>query len=285
MNLLMKKILLVHNDSFEWSATIRAEALKKQWYRDKVDIVHSSKLPDGNKYDIIHFLYSGGITKQIDYILKNKHKVFTTLASERTLDLLFDKEELLVKIYKETVCCVCHNYYLLGRLNALTGQDNAVYIPNGVDTNLFNKKFVVGFVGAKEDKSEHKGLEIIKKACIDLDIELKIANQKDYKHNEIADKFYKHINCLIIASKSEGCNNPILEAMAMNIPVISTKVGIAGDLVGVIIAQRNVESLVNCIRRIYTRCQILEKYTWKIVAENYKNLYKKYERNDTVLHE
>ena len=67
-------------------------------------------------------------------------------------------------------------------------------------------------------------------------LELKTAysgHAKDVKPLRAMPKFYKSIDCLVLASRSEGCNNPTLEALAMNKPVISTKVGIAKELEGV----------------------------------------------------
>ena len=60
------KILLVHNDKYyPWATTRRAQALKREWVKDKVDIVHFNDILDGKDYDVIHFLYSGGISKTI----------------------------------------------------------------------------------------------------------------------------------------------------------------------------------------------------------------------------
>lgn len=272
------KILLVHNDKYKWATTIRAEALKIQWINDEVEIVHSSELPNGDKYDIIHFLYSGGITKSRNYILKNKKKVFTTLASYRTLDCAFDKLKHLVQIYKETVFCVCHNKKLESRLKQLIQQDNVIYIPNGVDEKLFDRKFVVGYIGAKKVIGDHKGIELAQHVCSELGLELRFAH--DIPHT-IINEFYKTIDCLILPSLSEGCNNPTLEALAMNKPVISTDVGIADELEGVIIVERNIDSIKKALRKLSGRIQILENYTWKIIANKYHKLYEG--RNNSLL--
>lgn len=274
------KILLIHNDKYPWATTHRAEALQREWTEDEVDIAHYSNLPDGDKYDIIHFLYSGGITKARDYILKHKDRVFTTLASQRTLDLYFDKLEPLKEIYKQTVCCVCQNKDLAVKLKELIEQDNVVYIPNGVDEKMFNRKFIVGCVAAKQDYRDYKGLNLIRQACVELDLELMVATTASY--NAMPD-FYREIDCLVNASISEGCNNPTLEALAMNKPVISTNTGIVKELTGIILVKRDVESIKNALRKLSGRIQILEKYTWKIVAKKYRNLYVEKQRTKDIL--
>jgi len=254
-----------------WADTFRAEELKKQWVDDEVDIVNRWNLPDGEPYDIIHFMYSGAITKSKDYILKYKDKVFTSLVSQRSLDFTFDDEESMVEIFKETQGCVCQNRNLLMRLKKLIPAVKAVFIPNGVDTELFKRNFVAGFVGAK-GSNEHKGLHLAQKACDDLGIELEVAQEHDYTHEEMPN-FYNKIDCLILPSRSEGCNNPTLECLAMNKPVISSVIGIAFGLEGVITVDRSVDSIKEALRKLSGRIQILESYTWDKIANQYRQLY------------
>ncbi|MFA5990499.1 MAG: glycosyltransferase [Sphingomonas sp.] len=271
------KILLVHNNKMRWADTFRAEEFKKHWTTDEVDIVNRWNLPDGSKYDVIHFLYSGGITKSKDYILKNKEKVFTSLASQRTFDFMFDTKEDLIEVYSQTRCCVAQNRQLLESYKKIVGKDNVVYIPNGVDENLFKPEFVAGFVGAK-DSWEHKGYHIAKQACDDLGIRFEVAKEHDYDH-ETMPEFYKKIDVLLIPSLSEGCHNPTLEALAMNIPVISTDVGIADELDGVFLVERNIPMIKEGLRFFKDRSQILgneqvlEEYTWKNISDQYRKLY------------
>jgi len=271
------KILLVHADKFPWATTHRAEALKNEWKDDEVDIAYFKNLPNGDDYDVIQILFSGGIGKIKDYILKYKDKTFTSLASQRTLDLFFDTKEDLIEIYQNCRGIICQNQRLLEELlEWVDGWDRLHYIPNGVDTTLFNREFVVGFVGQEKDSNlEHKGYFLLKQACEELDIKLKMC------YNEYSEviplekmpEFYNQIDCLVIPSISEGCNNPTLEALAMNIPVISTDVGIAEELEGVILVDRNVESIKQALRKLSGRIQILEKYTWDKIAEDYMKLY------------
>lgn len=172
------QILLVHADKIPWATTTRAEALKKRWVDDEVDIAYFKNLPDGEKYDVIHFLFSGAIGKAKEYILKYKEKTFTTLASQRTLDEYYDKLPVLIEIYKNTVCCVAQNPDLAKKLIDLIQKDNVVYIPNGTDEKLFDRKFIVGFVGIKADNTDHKGLLLVERACKELGLELKTANSE-----------------------------------------------------------------------------------------------------------
>ena len=261
------KILLVHADKTPWATQRRAEALKREWKDDEVDIAYLKDLPDGEPYDVIHFLFSGGIGKCKDYILKHKEKVFTTLASQRTLDGYFDTPKTLREVFLASVACVCQNPRLLSAYKTLTNCDNGVYIPNGVDTEFFKRDFTVGYVGAK-DSAEHKGLPIIKEVCYDLGLTLKIAS---LPYEEMPE-FYKGIDCLVLMSQSEGCNNPTLEALAMNKPVITTDVGIvdAKDLLGITIVERNSVSLKEALKKMFFRDELI---SWEEIAKQYRELY------------
>jgi glycosyltransferase involved in cell wall biosynthesis len=265
------KILLVHNNKMRWADVFRAEELKKHLTDDEIDITDRWHLPNGDDYDVIHFLYSGGITKSKDYILKNKDKVFTTLASQRTLDFLFDDKKTLREIYQNTVWCVAQNKSLMQKMKDFTGKGNVSYIPNGVDTELFKREFVVGHVGAK-DSAQHKGFHIVEEACKNLGLRLERAIEWNYTHEQMPD-FYNKIDCLVLPSLSEGCNNPTLEALAMNKIVITTDVGIAQELEGVIIVERNIEAIQSALRAVSGRIQILEKYTWGEIAKEYQNVW------------
>lgn len=271
------KILLVHADKYPWATQRRAEALKREWKEDEVDIVDRWNLPDGDKYDVIHFLFSGGITKCKDYILKNKDKVFTTLASQRTLSGMWDRLGELMEIYRNTQGCVCQNSDLREKAFIHTEMfAKSVIIPNGVDTDMFNRGFTVGYVGAK-DSADHKGYQMIAEVCNELGLTLRTANY--YQHSEMPD-FYREIDCLVIMSESEGCNNPTLEALAMNKPVISTDTGIANGLEGVtILLERGKGCLEDALREKSGRIQILEEYTWPIIAGRYMALYKDFKKN------
>lgn len=261
------KILLVHNDKFPWAASQRAEALKKEL---GADIAYCEDLPDGDSYDVIHFLYSRGISEKKDYILKHRNKVFTTMASERTFKFYYDKKEDLIEIYGQTVCCVAQNPKLAEMTRELIGQDNVVYIPNGVDTELFSRKFTVGFVGEYNSR-KHKGYDLIKQACLDLDIDFIDIGGGVSRLQMPA--FYRSIDCLALASESEGCNNPILEALAMNRPVISTDTGIASELDGVTIVERNIPSIRQALKKLSGRLKIIIGYSWPIIAGKYQQLY------------
>lgn len=252
-----------------WADTFRCEVFKREWKDDEVDVVSAEKLQEKD-YDVIHFMFSGGLSKYKDFILRHKDKVFTSLASERTFKSSHNNQDDLREIYQNTKCCVCQNQSLLKKFQEIYPGAKATYIPNGVDTELFKHTFKAGFVGARHSY-EHKGLPIAQQACDELGIPLLIAHEHDYTHEQMPE-FYKQIDCLLIPSLSEGCHNPTLEALAMNIPVISTDVGIA-KILGCAIIERDVDSLKQNLLKLNRRFLILSDYTWESVAKRYHSLY------------
>jgi len=270
------KILLVHGDINPWATHNRALEMKRQWVDDEVDIMNcSQELKDD--YDAIHILFSGGMRAIKEFIVRNK--AFTTVASQRTLDLVYDNIKILTEIYQSSKKIVVQNPMLKTRLMEMIDldEDKIVYIPNGIDEKMFKREFVVGFVGSEQSgNQEYKGFKLVEQACNDLGLALRRV-YNGYPQNVIPldemPKFYEKIDCLVIPSKGEGCNNPTLEALAMNKPVISTDVGIAKRLDGVILVKRDVKSIKKALRKLSGRIQILEKYTWDIVCKQYRDLY------------
>lgn len=273
------KILLITGDTFgPWAITFRANELKKRWVDDEVTVL-SSFNGDPKDYDVVHILFSAELGKYSQLVCQNPNKIFTSLVSANTLDYTWDSEEVLQNIFKNSKKVVCLNPRLQNAVILLIGMEDAervVYIPNGVDENLFSpKKFIVGFVGSNFSH-EYKGLPLIKEACERLGVELLI-NDCNYPSSitsrEEMPSFYERIDCLCLASLGEGTNNPTLEALSMNKPVISTCTGIAEELEGVILVERNVSSIMQGISKVYSRKGIIENYTWDRIAQQYRQLY------------
>ena len=102
-------------------------------------------------------------------------------------------------------------------------------------------------------------------------------------------KFYNSIDLYVCASKTEGTPLPIIEAMAMGVPVISTDVGIVSEAVGecnkkYILKERTKEDLINAIKSIIKNKQDFEEiskeniekvkqWDWKVIAQQYKEFF------------
>lgn len=121
-------------------------------------------------------------------------------------------------------------------LNAIPQKKKCSVIPNGVDFDLFKpidkdlNKNVVLFLANEENS--RKNYKLFKDA---MDIinrkELLIVNPYPIEHREFPDYLNK-CTIFVLTSYNEGSPNVIKEAMACNIPIVSTDVGDVREIIG-----------------------------------------------------
>jgi glycosyltransferase involved in cell wall biosynthesis len=91
-------------------------------------------------------------------------------------------------------------------------------------------------------------------------------------HNKMVE-YYSKIDVLVCSSKCEGTPNPVLEAMACGVPVISTKVGIVPEALGklqkeYILEERTKECMKEKIIKLLNNCDNISKLS----SENLKQI-------------
>ena len=187
-------------------------------------------------------------------------------------------------------------------------QPSAI-IQDGVDLSLFypkninrlkniNRKLVFGWAGnskwtgtglIKEKIIDNKGFNSVIKPALKI-----LEDQKIEFEINIADRnivflplekmidFYKNIDVLICSSFNEGTPNPVLEAMACGIPIVSTDVGIIPEIFGPLqrkfIYKRTPKALAQKLINIINHPEIL----LKLSHENLKQI-KKFTRHKESL--
>lgn len=145
--------------------------------------------------------------------------------------------------------------------------------PDGVDLTIFrpyklerfkdiiDRPIMIGWVGnSKWEVSDLKGVntiikpavEILKNQGYNVDLLLSDRQEKIIPFEEMP-AFYSKIDIYICASLHEGTPNPVLEAMACGVPVISTDVGVVSEVFGekqheFILQERSVKCLVNTLK-------------------------------------
>lgn len=277
------------------------------------------------EYDVIHFFCRGltiSYTEEyikpliqemggnIEQLYNNfvKGKVLTTCVYDHLFlqgaDIAFT-EKLFKKI---------DNYYVSSnKLKQIYDSLDIVNKPkcvitDGIDLEKFypinlerlanseNRPIRIGWVGNSNwvnNTMDYKGLNTIIKPSVEqlkqegFNIELFTSDRMDklIPINEMVN-YYAQIDIYICASIAEGTPNPVLEAMACGIPIITTDVGIVNEALGekqrkFILKDRSTEELKEKIRAILLNKSILQelsnenlesikKWEWKYKARDFK---------------
>lgn len=178
--------------------------------------------------------------------------------------------------------------------------------PDGVDLSLFYPKSLwrledissrtlrVGWVGnSKWAVNDLKGLDGVIRPAIEtlqkegraIEFVTSDRNEKMIPHEKMPD-FYNSIDVYVCASLHEGTPNPVLEAMACGLPVVSTDVGLVPELFGplqrqFILEERSAACLAEKLRLLLDEPQRLARlsqenleqikaWDWTRMTENFK---------------
>lgn len=182
---------------------------------------------------------------------------------------------------------------------------------DGVDLTLFRpaqlerfasssqRELIVGWVGnsAWEGKTEDfKGLHTILRPAVDelraegYPIRLELADrQQGFTPHEEMPRYYAKIDVLACSSKIEGTPNPVLEAMACGVPVVSTDVGIVPEVFGkrqldFILEERSKDCMKDKLKSMVGQAALLQAlsaenlesirgWDWSIKAENFHRFF------------
>ena len=208
--------------------------------------------------------------------------------------------EPLLREMSKCFCLVATNKKLYDIASSI--HDNVYLIPNGIDlvewgrVKQTNKKtFTVGFCGniITPQYREYKGFDWVKEACEDMGIELKTALYKNEQipHDEMREKFYSKIDCIVHPTLGEGCSNTLMEACACGIPIITTKAaGFHGEMMkqgkDVLFCERSTASIKKAILRVKkskglkkklatgSRAFAVKHHDVNVIVEEYEKIFK-----------
>ena len=184
-------------------------------------------------------------------------------------------------------------------------------IPDGVDTKMFTpvpsshfseigkRTIRFGWVGnSKWSVNDLKGINTIIKPAIKqlqgdgYQIELYTSDRQDgmIPHYKMPD-YYQQIDCYVCASLHEGTPNPVLEAMASGLPVISTDVGLIPQLFGqkqkqFVMTERTVDCMVEKMKLLLEHRELftelseenirqIQRWDWSICARKFVGFWQK----------
>lgn len=178
------------------------------------------------------------------------------------------------------------------------GLDLEVYYPKKLERG--NKKtLIVGCIGRVEEwKGAHdvgRAVEILHKKG--LDIKLKVAfNPVEYLNHELVKPdgdenladYYRSLDVLVAPGHIQlgAIHYPVIEAMACNVPVITTGYYPANNENSFIVPIKNPEKIAEVIERIYFNYEEAYKksqkaqekigeFAWEVVAKNFLDIIKK----------
>lgn len=179
------------------------------------------------------------------------------------------------------------------------GVDTECFVPQNLERlhNLSNRTVRFGWVGnSKWLVNDLKGINtIIKPAIAELqaegyNIELITSDcqNKLIPHEEMP-SFYAQLDCYLCASSCEGTPNPILEAMACGLPVITTDVGLVPELFGkeqmaYVLEERTVQCMKEKIKKLLhtdgafkalsrENLHQIQAWDWRIMTQNFRKFF------------
>lgn len=236
------------------------------------------------QYDLVHFLSRQGIPLLFTHLLRRKEGVTDEVLegfvkTPLTFSIyshcqLSTKELQHLKIVFNYLACG----YTVGSERLATIYQGlsevcspAAVIEDGVDLGLFQpmnrertqgeeRPLVAGWAGNSRwgthvDGLDHKGLHSIIKPALEKVQQQGEAvvgsfcdsSEEKRSHGDMA-RYYNELDIYLCASDCEGTPNPILEAMACGLPVVTTDVGIVPQLFGplqknFIVKERTVDAL------------------------------------------
>ncbi|WP_417720119.1 glycosyltransferase family 4 protein [Salipiger sp.] len=164
--------------------------------------------------------------------------------------------------------------------------DPVAVIPDGVDLDRFRparlerlaetgRPLRVGWVGnsawGNDPRRDAKGLHSILDPAIERLQNHGHAIERHYADSTVRRRsrdemvtYYGEIDVLVCSSEIEGTPNPVLEAMASGVPVVSTRVGIVPDVLGplqsaFILPRRGVAEMTEALRRLLDERTLLPR--------------------------
>lgn len=167
--------------------------------------------------------------------------------------------------------------------------DTELFIPENIERfeneNIENRPLIIGWVGnskwnkKSESDIDYKGLKTVLEIAVNelkeegYNIVSYYADVNDkYRNAQEMQKYYSKIDLYVCVSLIEGTPRPLLEAMCCGVPIITTDVGLAYEVLGkkqkeFILKQRNVEELKERIKYLYNNRNVLKELSIENVKE------------------
>lgn len=280
-------------------------------------------------YDVVHVLWRGilqfldsdpfygelcqyGLTRE-EYAKKFIGGLCLTTAVYDHLYLGEDTEGVTEKILSAVDEYTVSSAKLLDIYSKRYEKKPAAEISDGVDLEMFypqnlerfdridDRPVVIGWVGNSifwgNKADDLKGVHTILIPAVDElrregeNVTRLFADRQEriIPHSEMKD-YYSKIDIYVCTSRIEGTPNPLLEAMACGVPVITTDVGLVPEVLGefqkqFVLERRDISCLKDAVRRMISspdnlkRCseenlRQIRDWSWKIKCTQYGDFFK-----------
>lgn len=176
------------------------------------------------------------------------------------------------------------------------------HTPHGVDESIFapargtrhspGGALVLGWAGSRTNHPGKRGLDDILLPAVSglAGVELRLAAREDtWRSQQEMVTFYRGLDACICTSRVEGGPHSLLEASACGVPVISTRVGLAPELIvsgeNGLLVDRTIEAVRAAVVRLRderdlriemgrrARCVIERRWTWDRQAQLYEPFF------------
>ncbi len=296
----MIKILIVADET-GWIFDRHANEIKKRLTEYDIQIVY-------RKHNIVELSKNFDIVYVMDPIpikYPSKEKVIMGLRCQFLYEEHPQGAKGLYYYGFSGRCCSIHDncsmMHVVNRNQFIAFKD-IVEVPlivarHGIDENVFDRNLYpriehherkVVWAGRP---SKNKGFEMVRNACRKLNIELIESSYAKRLSKEQMPSLYACGNIYVCMSKSEGLNNPLMEAGAMGLVPVSTRTGAADEMImnggnGFLI-DRDEDSLINCLDRLKDEKlrntmadryyeQIMERWTWEKRICDFRYMFEKF---------
>jgi glycosyltransferase involved in cell wall biosynthesis len=268
-------VLFVDGQSSKWNYLRGFRELHRTLKRERYDLIHA------------HYVFSG--------VIARSQKSCPIVLTHHGIETVQSWQAPLCWVVSRVVDAVT---VVSPDLADKLGLDDAVVLPNGIDLDLFeprsqhearsrlglNGRKIVLFVG--EPRPE-KRLDLIRAAAAKLE-----SLRPDVLLLEVCGKpqaeialYMNAADVLVLASDFEGDPMVIKEAMATNLPIVTTAVGALRDVVagtdGCFVAEQSVTDISEKLERALERGgrtngrTAIARYSWPHVARDVLAVYER----------
>jgi len=298
----MKSILLVA-DQAGWVFDRHCHEIQKRLPEYKIDIAYHREniAARSNNYDLVYAL---------DPMIMSYPPPSKTIIGLRCEFLFREHPQGVKGLYERGFPgrCVsikdkCSIFHVVNKNQFNAFKDIVTDKPfflaqHGIDEEIFvrekyskvkHEKLVVSVSGRG---SENKGFHLVQEACKKTDCVLVAAQYgRGQVSKDLMPKYYSSVDVHICMSRTEGLSNPIMEAGAMGVSVISTHSGAAEEMItdGVsgYLIDRTVDSLCGALNKIKDDNireqmgnnlykEIMSNWIWKVRIEDFRKMFGKF---------